>query len=136
MAHEGVAGIADGFGGGGSASGHGGAGGGGRGGYGGGNDAGAGAGERDRRGGFWRGRHPKRYATRNLPSGGGNPRPSRSIQRMLEPLVARDGGFKTKEVCTAAGTTSTVVVRADGFCGQEFGKDLICLNYASGRCPY
>ena len=50
--------------------------------------------------------------------------------------MARDGSFKTREVCTAAGTTSTAVVRADGFRGQQFGEDLICLNYASGRCPY
>ena len=130
MAHEGLDGGAGGAGAGG-AGGHAGAGGG----YG---KAADGGRQRDagRRGGFFRAAHLERYATNTDRSAGNNPKPSRRLQQMVAPLARREGGYKVKEICRLAGTTPSEAFRAEGFRGLSCGEDLICFNYASGKCPH
>ena len=93
-------------------------------------------GKSGRKGGFFRVTHLDRYATRQAPDAGTNPNPCRGLKQLMGPLIGRGSGIKVKDVCKAAGTTATALVRADGYRGPAFGEDWICLHYACGKCPF
>ena len=54
----------------------------------------------------------------------------------MKPIINKGDEVKMNKICSLAGVRLGTLVKADGFGGAEKSEDIICPQYAVGKCTF